>query len=62
MSQPTPIVHFINGQRSAARSERAQDVFNPATGAVTGRVSLASAADVATAVAAAQAAFPAWDA
>ncbi len=60
MSQPTPIVHFINGQRSAARSERAQDVFNPATGAVTGRVSLASAADVATAVAAAQAAFPAW--
>ncbi|MBS3998673.1 MAG: CoA-acylating methylmalonate-semialdehyde dehydrogenase, partial [Hydrogenophaga sp.] len=41
-------------------STRAQDVFNPATGAVSGRVALASAADVNTAVAAAQAAFPAW--
>ena len=56
----TAITHYIAGARAAGTSTRAQDVFNPATGAVTGRVSLASAADVNTAVAAAQAAFPAW--
>lgn len=51
------IHHFINGQRSEGTSGTAQDVFNPATGQVTGRVALASAADVDTAVQAAQAAF-----
>ncbi|WP_218314523.1 CoA-acylating methylmalonate-semialdehyde dehydrogenase [Halomonas sp. 18071143] len=54
------IHHFINGQRSEGTSGASQDVFNPATGQVTGRVALASAADVDTAVQAAQAAFPAW--
>jgi malonate-semialdehyde dehydrogenase (acetylating) / methylmalonate-semialdehyde dehydrogenase len=54
------IGHFIGGQPHAGTSTRAQDVFNPATGAVTGRVALANAADVATAVTAAQAAFQAW--
>lgn len=54
------IQHFINGQVTAGESAQSQDVFNPATGRVTGRVSLASPADVNTAVAAAQAAFPAW--
>ncbi|MDP3835927.1 MAG: aldehyde dehydrogenase family protein, partial [Hydrogenophaga sp.] len=56
----TNIDHFIHGTTAAGTSTRRQDVFNPATGAVTGRVALASAADVNTAVAAAQAAFPAW--
>ncbi len=56
----TTIQHFINGQRSAGASVRTQDVFNPATGAITGRVGLGSAADVDAAVAAAKAAFPAW--
>ncbi|MEY4979325.1 MAG: hypothetical protein RLZZ352_1595 [Pseudomonadota bacterium] len=57
----TPAIpHHIAGVRTAGSSERAQDVFNPATGAVTGRVHLACAADVNVAVAAAQAAFPAW--
>jgi malonate-semialdehyde dehydrogenase (acetylating) / methylmalonate-semialdehyde dehydrogenase len=56
----TAIQHFINGQVTAGESAQSQDVFNPATGRVTGRVSLASPADVNTAVAAAQAAFPAW--
>ncbi|AJY49839.1 CoA-acylating methylmalonate-semialdehyde dehydrogenase [Halomonas sp. KO116] len=56
----TPIQHFINGQVTAGESAQSQDVFNPATGRVTGRVSLASPADVNTAVEAAQAAFPAW--
>ena len=56
----TNIHHYIGGQVAAGTSTRTQDVFNPATGAVTGKVSLASATDVASAVAAAQAAFPAW--
>ena len=54
------IHHFINGQTAAGSGQRAQDVFNPATGAVSARVALANAADVDAAVAAAQAAFPAW--
>ena len=54
------IDHFIAGQRVAGRSGRTQNVFNPATGAVTGQVALAGADEVAQAVAAAQAAFPAW--
>ena len=54
------IDHFIAGHAVAGRSGRTQDVFNPATGAVTGQVALASVDEVAQAVAAAQAAFPAW--
>ncbi|MEN9537898.1 MAG: hypothetical protein RLZZ126_133 [Pseudomonadota bacterium] len=54
------IQHFIHGQIAAGTSTRAQDVTNPATGAVTGRVALANAADVGAAVAAAKAAFPGW--
>ncbi|HCR96150.1 MULTISPECIES: CoA-acylating methylmalonate-semialdehyde dehydrogenase [Halomonas] len=56
----TAIQHFINGQISEGRSGDAQDVFNPATGQVTGRVALASQSDVEAAVNAASAAFPAW--
>ena len=56
----TSIAHYISGQTTAGTSTRAQDVFNPATGEVTGRVSLANVQDVAKAVASAQAAFPAW--
>ncbi len=56
----TAIQHFINGQVTAGESAQSQDVFNPATGRATGRVSLASPADVDTAVKAAKAAFPAW--
>ena len=54
------ITHHIGGTRRPGTSPRAQDVTNPATGAVTGRVHLANAIDVDAAVAAAQAAFPAW--
>ena len=57
---PASIGHYVQGQTLNGTSGRAQDVFNPATGAVTGRVALASTAEVGTAVAAAQAAFPAW--
>ena len=54
------IAHFINGARVAGTSSRTSDIFNPATGAVTRKVALASVAEVGAAVAAAQAAFPAW--
>ncbi|MEZ5665635.1 MAG: CoA-acylating methylmalonate-semialdehyde dehydrogenase [Burkholderiaceae bacterium] len=56
----TDITHYIGGAHSAGTSTRSLDVTNPATGAVTGRVMLANATDVGSAVAAAQAAFPAW--
>jgi malonate-semialdehyde dehydrogenase (acetylating)/methylmalonate-semialdehyde dehydrogenase len=54
------IEHWIGGRRVPGQSGRRAEVFNPATGRVTGQVSLANAAEVAAAVAAAQAAFPAW--
>ena len=53
------IEHFINGQ-SQAGGERYQDVYNPSTGDVSKRVLLASKTTVEDAIAAAQAAFPAW--
>ena len=54
------IGHYISGRAVAGTSGRTQDVFNPATGAVTGKVALASSAEVSAAVASAQAAFAAW--
>ncbi|OZA91204.1 MAG: hypothetical protein B7X56_00560, partial [Burkholderiales bacterium 34-67-9] len=54
------ITHFINGQALAGSSGRTAEVYNPATGKVQAQVVLASVADAAQAVAAAQAAFPAW--
>ncbi|WP_022951300.1 CoA-acylating methylmalonate-semialdehyde dehydrogenase [Leucothrix mucor] len=54
------IGHYINGQRVSGERTKVQDVYNPATGDVTGSVALASTAEVDMAVAAAQAAFPAW--
>ena len=40
------IHHYVQGQRFAGTSSRQQDVFNPATGAVTGQVTLGNTADV----------------
>ena len=61
MSQPSAIIqHFINGRVVESTSGRSQDVFNPATGAVSARVVLASVEEVNLAVAAASAAAPAW--
>jgi malonate-semialdehyde dehydrogenase (acetylating)/methylmalonate-semialdehyde dehydrogenase len=59
-SQPTSIDHWIAGQPAAGRSGRTADVFNPATGQVSGRVALANVSEVDAAVANAQAAFPQW--
>jgi malonate-semialdehyde dehydrogenase (acetylating)/methylmalonate-semialdehyde dehydrogenase len=60
MNQPACIAHFINGAVTAPSSDRSQDVTDPATGEVSAKVALASAADVNAAVAAASAAAPAW--
>jgi malonate-semialdehyde dehydrogenase (acetylating)/methylmalonate-semialdehyde dehydrogenase len=56
----THIGHYLNGTPVAGQGQRTQPVTNPATGAVTGKVALADKQDVNAAVAAAQAAFPAW--
>ncbi|MEY4436456.1 MAG: Methylmalonate-semialdehyde dehydrogenase, partial [Pseudomonadota bacterium] len=60
MTQVAHIAHYINGAVANGTSTRHQSVYNPATGAITGQVNLANGADVNTAVAAAQKAFPAW--
>jgi len=54
------IAHYIGGQVVFPQGTRFADVHNPAKGSVARRVALASKADVGKAVAAAQAAFPAW--
>ncbi len=54
------IEHWIGGRVVPGTSGRRADVFNPATGSVSGQVALASDAEVDAAVASAQAAFPKW--
>ncbi len=56
------IDHYINGQLVGGTNGRHQDVYNPATGGISGRVGLAGADEVNRAVQAAGAAFPAWSA
>ncbi len=56
----TTIPHWIGGTRQPGGGARSSDVFDPATGAVTGSVALASAAEVDAAVAVAQDAFETW--
>jgi malonate-semialdehyde dehydrogenase (acetylating) / methylmalonate-semialdehyde dehydrogenase len=54
------IGHHIGGQAREGQSGRATEVFNPATGEVSARVALASEAEVAAAVGAAQKASRPW--
>ncbi len=54
------IGHFMGGTVVSGVGTREQAVTNPATGAVSAQVRLGSTTDVNAAVAAAQAAFPAW--
>ncbi len=56
----TELGHFINGKHMAGASGRLHDIFNPTIGEVEKRVSLASRDEVASAVDAAQKAFPGW--
>lgn len=59
MSTPEQIHHFINGSLQGGKG-RSGDVYNPATGEVSAKVPLASADEVRSAIAAAEAAYPAW--
>ncbi|WP_137938264.1 CoA-acylating methylmalonate-semialdehyde dehydrogenase [Chitinivorax sp. B] len=54
------IAHYLNGQLTQGHSTRKQAVYNPALGEPVAEVALAEPADVAAAVVAAKAAFPAW--
>ena len=54
------ITHWIDGKPFGGVAERTGDVFDPATGQVSGRVDFADAALVDEAVAAAKAAFTEW--
>ena len=56
----TRISHWIDGRRTPGTSGRTAQVFNPATGEQTAEVELASADDVARAVASAKAAATQW--
>lgn len=53
-------VHHVIPGASLAAPTRFQDIFNPATGEVSGRVALGGAAEVDAAVRVARAVFPAW--
>ncbi len=52
--------HYINGQKVTGSSGRFGDIYNPATGAVSARVPLASSAETAAAIEVAAKAFPGW--
>ena len=54
------IGHYISGRLVAGTSGTFGDVFNPASGEITGKVALADAREVDVAIAAANAAWPAW--
>lgn len=54
------LYHYINGQKVEGTSGRFGDVYNPATGAVSAKVPLASSDETARAIEVAAAAFPAW--
>ena len=56
----TQITHWINGALDAKKPERTGDIYNPATGKVTGTVAFGNAATVDSAVSAATAAFAEW--
>ncbi|WP_052852074.1 gamma-aminobutyraldehyde dehydrogenase [Streptomyces avicenniae] len=59
-SEPRRVRNYISGEFRDADDGRTTDVVDPATGEVYATAALSGAADVDAAMAAAQAAFPAW--
>jgi len=59
-AQPFLLGHFVAGRPVAGASGRDGLVYNPATGALRGRVAFASAEETRSAIAAAEAALPGW--
>lgn len=62
VEHPSDIDHYISGSAYVGESVTRAEVYNPATGQVSGRVAMATPADVDAAVTAAATAFPAWSA
>ena len=60
LAQDREVQHFIAGKPFAGTSDRRGKILNPATGTVQGQVVFANAADIATAVDVAEAAFVKW--
>ena len=60
MSTPTRITHLIAGKPWSGTTERTSEVFNPATGEVSGVLDLASADLVGEVVATAKDAWAGW--
>ncbi len=56
------IGHYINGEYIAGKSGCYGDVYNPATGQISAKLSYATVDETQTAIDVAQAAFPAWSA
>ena len=52
--------HYIHGKRTATADGKRQPIYNPATGAVSRQLALATPAEVQAAVESANRAFPAW--
>ncbi len=59
-STPRVLRNFVNGEYTAAESDKSQDIVNPATGQVVASAAVSSAADVDKAYAAAEQAFKVW--
>jgi malonate-semialdehyde dehydrogenase (acetylating)/methylmalonate-semialdehyde dehydrogenase len=57
---PSTVTHWIGGKPWTGGAERQGDIYNPATGQVTGKVDFASTDDVGKAVQAAADALPGW--
>ena len=60
MSDYPPVALYIDGEWTSGTSGRGDDVINPATGDVLGRVPFAGPPDVDRAIAAASKAFAGW--
>lgn len=60
MSKTPVIGHYINGQLRIDEASKLSPVYNPAQGRIIKQVALASHEEVEEAIAAAQAAYPAW--
>jgi malonate-semialdehyde dehydrogenase (acetylating) / methylmalonate-semialdehyde dehydrogenase len=60
MKTPDTLGLWIDGKRQPAKSTRAGDITNPATGEIVRRVAFCNEADIDTAVQSAKAALPRW--
>ncbi len=56
------IGHYINGKHTVGIGKRLGDIYNPATGEISAKITMATATEAEAAISAAQAAFPAWSA